>query len=425
MLKPILQELQATGGDTQRIARPDQTQRIVAEQPPEHKPLNYEPVVASRELDLAPLSPAANKRRIYYTLQQVAIFLVATTLLFGSLNWWFYTKIKSDSESKLAALEERLTTISLAPTPAPTTPSAIPVTSEKLVSAEDLHQSEEALKAAASETQAQVLGALRRLTEMEAKTKQNTWGIEDLTASTAAVKKDLAALAEKPKALPSPPPVVVPDTGAERAPVTPTQSELVLLKERNRLTELADEAIATGKREPYNRLWEAFDDPRLAPLIHAARAEILRVQNFYLSGSRLQKFDIPVAELFPATPTLKDTQLSDDQVIGLLGDATKDWPIRVKSAWLLGQRRSTRSGEALVKAITEDPNLDVVKEATFSLEQMTGFHAKIFEPKQVEEFWKNFTAKQPPKVEEESKTEPKNQKKEAAKPAAAGKKSSP
>jgi hypothetical protein len=427
MLRPILSDVETAKQESAEAVSETKAETGVATtrliQPQEPTPQEIK--IESRELDLAPPKPAANKRKIHYTLRNVVIFLTVVAIIFGSLNWWFYINIKEETETRLAEIEERLSKLSGAPTSI--TPSAIPVTSEKLVSADELHRAEEALKANNEQTQTQVLAALRRITELEARTKQSGWDLEELNKTTTLVKKDLDGLLEKSKAIvvaaPAPVPApVVADTGAERAPVTPSQAELVLLKERNRLTELADDAIATGNRAPYTRLWEAFDDPRLSPLLHAARAEILRVQNFYLSGSRLQKFDIPVAELFPQTPTLRDTQLSDDQIIGLLGDNTKDWPIRMKSAWILGQRRSTRSGEALVKAIQEDPNLDVVKEATFSFEQMTGFRAKIFEPKLIEEFWKNFNAKQPPK-EADAAQETKQPKKEDAKKSESKKKS--
>jgi hypothetical protein len=40
--------------------------------------------------------------------------------------------------------------------------------------------------------------------------------------------------------------------------------------------------------------------------------------------------------------------------------------------------------------VKDDSNLDVVKEATFSFEQMTGYRATLFEPKKLEAWWKEF-----------------------------------
>ncbi len=173
------------------------------------------------------------------------------------------------------------------------------------------------------------------------------------------------------------------------------QSELVILKERNRLTSYADEAIATGARTPYEKLWASLEDPRLTNLIHATRSEILRVQNYYLSGSRLDQYQISVADYYPDLISLRDSQLKDDQLIALLLNNKNPWQVRMKSANLLGQRRSTAVGDALAKAIKDDNNLDVVKEATFSFEQMTGYRARIFETSTLDAWWKEYNTVPP------------------------------
>jgi hypothetical protein len=185
---------------------------------------------------------------------------------------------------------------------------------------------------------------------------------------------------------------IAPAPSALGEDLPPAQRELVLLKERNRLTAYADEAIATGVRASYDRLWEAMVDPRLANLAHAARAEILRVQNTYLSGSRIDRFDIPVGAYFPQHSGLTDSQLTDGQLIKLLSDAAKPWEVRMKAANLLGTRRSVEVGDALAQAVKSDANLDVVKEATFSFEQMTGYHCKIFDTASLQKWWQEYKA---------------------------------
>jgi hypothetical protein len=212
-------------------------------------------------------------------------------------------------------------------------------------------------------------------------------------AGLATVVEEVRKNADKKNAAPAPPPAAV------QAPPD-SQSELVLLKERNRLTAFADEAIATGARGPYDRLWDAIEDPRLANLVHAARAEILRVQDCYINGQRvkfyhIQQHQIPVAEIFPDSAALAPAQLSDDQLIQVLQDLKQTWQNRVKAAWHLGQRRSTKVGDALVRAVKSDPILDVAAEATFSFEQITGYHAKLFEVPALEAWWKSYNAKPP------------------------------
>jgi hypothetical protein len=224
---------------------------------------------------------------------------------------------------------------------------------------------------------------LQRLNEIEERSQAQNARVDELSRALTEARKSLAV-----KSTPSTrqTPAVVDSS------LPPTQSELVLLKERNRLTGFADECIATGAREPYTRLWEAMDDPRLAHLVHAARSEILRVQNFYLSGSRLERYDIPVATYFPEDSALKDSQLKESQLIELLQGKKHPWEVRVKAAFLLGTRRSIEVGDALVKAVKHDDNLDVVKEATFSFEQMTGYRARIFDAESMEGWWMKYKA---------------------------------
>lgn len=174
------------------------------------------------------------------------------------------------------------------------------------------------------------------------------------------------------------------------ADLSPAHRELLLVKERNRITAFADAAIATGEREPYDRLWVIIDNPELASLAHAARAEILRVQNYYLSGSRISRYEIVVGNYFPDQASLKDHQLNEAQLITLLKNKDAPWQVRLKAAHLLGRRKSLSSAEALAKAIKEDKNLDVVKEATFSFEQITGYHARIFQYDELADWWTEY-----------------------------------
>lgn len=196
------------------------------------------------------------------------------------------------------------------------------------------------------------------------------------------------------------------------------QSEILYLRDRNRLTAWADEAISTGSRAAYEKLCETLDDPRKAKLTHAAQAEILRVHAFYLSGSRIERFDIPVAQYFPDEAQLKDSQLKDDQVISLLQGKSHPWQVRMKAANLLSPRRSLIVGDALVKAVLEDDNLDVVKEAALSFEQLTGHHPRIFDAAGIAKWWKQYRETPPP-------PKPKPQPATVPAPATAPAKSSP
>jgi cell division septation protein DedD len=252
----------------------------------------------------------------------------------------------------------------------------------------------------------------KRLADAEAQSQKQNSRLEELSTALSEIRSTL----KDKKNAPAASSVALPP--AEGA--APTQGDLTLLKERNRLTSYADEAIATGARAPYEKIWEALDDPRLSNLANAARAEILRVQNFYLGGSRLERYDIPVATYFPEQSALRDSQLKDEQLIKLLREKKNPWEVRMKAANLLGMRRSLDAGDALVETVKTDDNLDVVKEATFSFEQVTGFHARLFDAASLAQWWKEFKATPPPpqpkaKTKAKAKTDGKPSETEAKK----------
>jgi pSer/pThr/pTyr-binding forkhead associated (FHA) protein len=320
---------------------------------------------------LASSLPLGNKRRPDYLLRLFILLALANTTLFVVCALWFYSKTKGD----LAPLVELLanhTHPATLPGPA-ATPQAAANQSKTAAEIDDLKREIAALHILLDDTQKKVAepgDAARQLADL-------SQAVDDMKAN-AAKRESSPAAGDSPI----------------------SQNEMVLLKERNRLTAYADEAIATGARGPYERLWDAIEDPQLENLAHAARAEILRVQDCYINGQRvkffgIQQHQIPVAEIFPDSPSLAPAQLSDDQLIQVLQDQKQMWQTRVKAAWQLGQRRNTKVGDALVRAIKSDPVLDVVAEATFSFEQITGYHAKLFDVAPLEAWWKSYNEKPP------------------------------
>lgn len=326
--------------------------------------------------------PSSNQRRPNHLMRLFILLAFANAALFVACAMWFYTKTRDDLEKRFESLA---TTVHPSTQPAPPAPPAIagPAVEKMLATATG------ELKKQIVELRSSQDDLRKRLDASEKRAAETTRQVAGISALVDEVKRG----ADR-KDPPPPSPAV-----AEEIPPT-SQSELVLLKERNRLTAYADEAIATGARGPYERLWDAIEDPRLANLVHAARAEILRVQDCYIHGQRvkfynIQQHQIPVAEIFPESAALAAAQLSDDQLIQVLQDLKQPWQSRVKAAWHLGQRRNTKVGDALVKAIKSDPVLDVAAEATFSFEQITGYHAKLFEIPPLEAWWKSYTEKTP------------------------------
>lgn len=167
---------------------------------------------------------------------------------------------------------------------------------------------------------------------------------------------------------------------ASVVPVTsPVNEELRLLKERNRLTFYADQAIATGSSEAMDNLWRSIDDPELTRLRDGAKAEIIRVQNYYSQLSRLPPdFRLPVQSLFHDPAIRSEADLQPAQLTQLLLDQKQPLEVRARAAYVLGGHPSDpKVAAALVQAMTTDPSLDVMKEVqrTLSLD-----HGMIIPP---------------------------------------------
>ena len=171
--------------------------------------------------------------------------------------------------------------------------------------------------------------------------------------------------------------------------------QLEILGERNRLTALADDAIANGSRAAFEKLLALSKDLSGDRRIQdGAVVEILRVKNFYSSGTRLGSYTLPVATLYPSLKTAAEEALSSSQLLELLADQERHWRVRTRAAYLLGNRRELSVSEALVRAAESDPNLDVVKECVFTFEENTGYRAKgLFEIESLVNWWTVYQAR--------------------------------
>jgi hypothetical protein len=183
-------------------------------------------------------------------------------------------------------------------------------------------------------------------------------------------------------------------------------AELRLLKERNRLSAYADEAISTGNRRPLDLIIEAMKDPDRATLFHAAKSEYYRVVGHFHLLYRIDPgYKLPVTELFSGGKVRDEADLKTDQIIALLENKDHDWQVRLRAAFLLGGRRTPEVGDALVKALLHDPNLDVAKEAQLSFEQNVGRNFMLFDLPGVESWWQTHTAVRSDPADKSSKPE--------------------
>ncbi|MGI9243756.1 MAG: hypothetical protein ACR2RV_23365 [Verrucomicrobiales bacterium] len=180
--------------------------------------------------------------------------------------------------------------------------------------------------------------------------------------------------------------------------------QLEILGERNQLTTDADDAIANGNREAFDRLVSVSKDrSQDKRLKDGATAEILRVKSFYASGTRLGSYALPVATLYPSLKTEQEEALSNSQLLAILENQEKHWRLRLRAAFLLGSRRDLAVNEALVRAAASDPNLDVVKECVFAFEENTGYRSKgLFEIDALVNWWTVYQARVAPKSEDGS-----------------------
>lgn len=319
----------------------------------------------------------SNLRRSSHALQLFGVLFVIVLIMFGALLAGLYSFYAGKIEPAL-----RFQAATPAPAPAPAVPS-VPV-AVKI----DVPQ----------EFKDQLTSASDKITELQ---KQIDF-LRDANGVVDARLKELTESISKPAPVPAPTqPVPVEPTAAvdakpEVAAVVPLKSssnqELVLLKERNRLTAYADEAIANGTRKPLTLLIERLQDPQMANLRHAAYAEVQRIYYHLRFTSRIDpNFRIPVNEMFKDAAIRDESDLKTDQIIKLLHDPKKAWEVRLRAAWLLGGRRTREVGEALIKAIKEDEMLDVAKEAQLSFEQNMEHKFLLLDIPAIETWWKTQT----------------------------------
>ena len=172
--------------------------------------------------------------------------------------------------------------------------------------------------------------------------------------------------------------------------VSPTQQEFIQLKERNRLTQYADEAIATGMRRPLEVLIEYMRDPQGPHLHDAAKAEFMRaVRAVQLLQREDPGYRLPVAELFKDSNIRDEADVTPEALLKLLADHKQSWEVRVRVCFLLIGSPLPETNTALIKAIKEDPSLDVAKHAQLALEQRIKKRFRIFDIPAIEEWFKS------------------------------------
>jgi hypothetical protein len=297
----------------------------------------------------------SNQRRGNVAVKLFAASLLILSTTVAALVFWVNNRLDN-----ALAVQSRI-----APA-APSVPSAVPV---------------------ASGDAAGQLAALQQ--QMDAWRRDQLSAQKELRESIERVSAAAASAARQPT-LPAPASLLDGGGGgaagvsqtAEMVPqVTPTQKEFIQLKERNRITAYADEAIATGRRKPLETIVEYLRDESTAHLRDAAQAEYMRVQRMIQFYQREDPgYRLPVGELFKDSGLRTEADLTPAQLHQLLADSEKQpWEVRVRAAILLKGSTDAQTDASLIQAMRGDPSLDVVKHAQITFEQRVQRRFRLFD----------------------------------------------
>lgn len=178
---------------------------------------------------------------------------------------------------------------------------------------------------------------------------------------------------------------------AEALPaVTPTQLEFIVLKERNRLTQYADEAIATGMRKPLEAIVEYLRDPSSEHLRDAAQTEYMRVvRSIQILQREDPSYRLPVADLFKGSKMREEADLTPEDLHKLLGDEQQPAEVRARVCFLLLGSNAADTNAKLIQSIKSDPSLEVAKQAQIALEQRVKRRFRMFDIPAIEAWWQS------------------------------------
>jgi hypothetical protein len=115
---------------------------------------------------------------------------------------------------------------------------------------------------------------------------------------------------------------------------------------------------------------------------------------FEFSASIDPNYKLPVQDLIKDGKAKAEADLPPEQLQRMLLDAKLPWEARLRCAYLLRGVTAPGTDEALLKAIKEDPSLDVAKQAQTSFERRVGRRFRLFDIPSIEAWWQ---AQGPPK----------------------------
>ena len=112
------------------------------------------------------------------------------------------------------------------------------------------------------------------------------------------------------------------------------------------------------------------------------------MQAYYDMGIGIDPgYTLPVQELFKDAKLTREADLTPAQLHGLLADLKQPWEARLRAAFLLRSSNEADTTERLLKALKEDPMLDVAKQAQITFENRVGRKFRLFDIPAIEAWW--------------------------------------
>lgn len=159
-------------------------------------------------------------------------------------------------------------------------------------------------------------------------------------------------------------------------------SEVEILKKRNEIMKLGDLGTQAADRSALEELEKISLESEDASIKTAANSEIARIKSFWLKVTRL-KGD----KLMENGEVKKNEDFTTAKLIQEML-SNPSWNVRGLAAQALSKRREKGVPEALMKCIKNDRNLEVVRNAMKSFENITKYDSPdIFSSDYIAEWW--------------------------------------
>lgn len=152
-----------------------------------------------------------------------------------------------------------------------------------------------------------------------------------------------------------------------------SNKNLILLKNRNYLTALADKAISRGDRKSYEQLSKMVGETKDGDKSVDATSELLRVKSHYLTGTRIPFNTTELAK--KSGEKVKIENISTEELIEI-ATYSPNWPIRGVAIWELRKRKEKHVPAALIHCMENDDELDVLAATIDSFQALTGYVRK-------------------------------------------------